>query len=67
MHRLRQPTFHVGSRKFDPVEVGFADEPGVILFQLDTTRAGNRNIGHPFGAGLTTLERWDLVEYLKSL
>lgn len=63
----RQVSFYVGSRKFDPVEVGFADEPGVIPFQLDTTRPGNRNIGHPFGAGLTNPERWDLVEYLKSL
>ncbi len=49
------------------MEVGFVDKAGTIPFQLDTSIAGNRNSGHPFGARLTDEERKDIVEYLKTL
>lgn len=68
--------FGVGSREFDPVDVGYATDTG---FELDTSLPGNRNTGHS-GPGHTqtrdsngnwrdfsTDERWALVEYLKTL
>ena len=63
----RQARFFVGSRNFDPIEVGFANEPGIIAFELDTTLPGNRNTGHPFGTGMSDDDRKSLVEYLKTL
>jgi hypothetical protein len=63
----RQKTFHVGSREYDPKEVGFKDEGG---FTFDTSIAGNTNAGHEYGAQDLAehpgkLEA--LLEYLKSL
>jgi mono/diheme cytochrome c family protein len=61
----RKATFHVGSQEFDPVNVGFVDDPQFPTF--DTSRTGNSNAGHEFGASLTEAEKADLIEYLKSL
>jgi hypothetical protein len=36
-------------------------------FVLDTRTAGNRNVGHEFGTGLTPREKDDLVAFLRSL
>jgi hypothetical protein len=36
-------------------------------FVLDTRTAGNRNLGHEFGTGLTPQEKDDLVAFLRSL
>jgi cytochrome c peroxidase len=36
-------------------------------FVLDTRLPGNRNIGHEFGANLTSAEKDDLVAFLMSL
>jgi hypothetical protein len=63
----RTKQFSVGRREFDPVKVGFLSEPAEGTFQFDTTIEGNRNAGHPFGAHLSDTERWQIVEYLKSL
>jgi RoxA-like, cytochrome c-like len=63
----RTKQFSVGRREFDPVKVGFVSEAVEGTFQFDTTIEGNRNVGHPFGAHLTEAERWQIVEYLKSL
>jgi hypothetical protein len=63
----RSREFAVGRREFDPVKVGFVTEPAEGTFQFDTTIAGNKNTGHPFGAPLTEAQRWQLVEYLKTL
>jgi hypothetical protein len=61
----RIKTFHVGSREFDPVKVGFVDE-GEYLF--DTTLPGNSNAGHEYGSTVfTEAERRQLIEYMKSL
>jgi hypothetical protein len=64
----RDATFHVGSREFDPVNVGFKIDSG---FLFDTSIAGNRNTGHdgPTYATdrLSDEQRWQLVEYLKTL
>jgi mono/diheme cytochrome c family protein len=60
--------FTVGSREFDPLNVGFesgADEDG---FVFDTSLTGNSNAGHEYGTKkLSDTERWELVEYLKTL
>lgn len=63
----RSPTFHVGSREFDPERVGFKTEPSSRTSLLDTTRTGNSNSGHEYGVNLDEQQRWDLIEYLKSL
>ena len=74
---LRPDEFGVGSRKFDPVKVGFitdlADPDNTFRFQVRIPGTkepipGNYNSGHDYGTSkLTEQERMDLVEYLKSL
>jgi hypothetical protein len=64
----RSKTFYVGNREFDPVKVGYiADKPGEGLFEFDTTVDGNRNIGHNYGKDLTDVERFMIIEYMKTL
>lgn len=74
----RPDRFVVGSREFDPVNVGLRSS-GYEGFVFDTTKAGNSNAGHEYTSGGTpqpngiTLpalngeQRLDLVEYLKTL
>ena len=64
----RPAAFALGGRAFDPVKVGFAastdcDRPDCLV---DTTRPGNGNGGHPYGATLSEADRMALVEYLKT-
>jgi hypothetical protein len=67
----RDATFWVGSRDFDTAHVGFKTDqvPGASLFETD--KPGNSNAGHDGDAYGTTKmtddERWQLLEYLKSL
>lgn len=65
----RSKTFYVGSRTFDPVNVGFitTQESGNETL-LDTSIEGNHNTGHVYGIDkLTEEDRWALVEYQKTL
>lgn len=74
----RPDRFMVGSREFDPVKVGFRTE-GYDGFEFRSFRRGDSNAGHEYAAGrtpqpdgerlppLTEAQRWDLVEYLKTL
>jgi mono/diheme cytochrome c family protein len=62
----RPDTFQVGSREFDPQEVGLKSS-GYNGFTFDTSRRGNSNAGHVYGTGLDREQRLDLLEYLKSL
>ena len=74
----RPDTFMVGSREFDPVKIGFRTE-GYDGFEFRSLRRGDLNSGHEYASGgtaqlngeiLPTLDeqqRWDLVEYLKTL
>lgn len=72
----RTKKFYVG-RDFDPVRVGVDTSGNSGKFLLDTTLEGNSNAGHSFENGprgngvigplLTDEERWELVEYLKSI
>ncbi|MCU1229017.1 MAG: hypothetical protein JWO97_1901 [Acidobacteria bacterium] len=63
----RPATFFVGSREFDPVNVGFDSSPGDGRFKFDTTIDGNHNTGHTWGTNLKQPEVDALIEYLKSL
>jgi hypothetical protein len=63
----RPKTFHVGSREFDPVKVGYDTREGPGTSLLDTSLPGNSNVGHPFSADLDHESRLDLVEFLKTL
>ncbi len=71
------PAFWLGTKRFDPVKVGYeqGELPGASRF--DYALPGNSNSGHWFqdgergrgvvGRALTESERWALVEYIKSL
>src|SRR5207249_11253061 len=67
----RDKTFWVGSREIDTRNVGFktVEVPGA--FRFDTSLQGNSNAGHDgadYGVGqMSEEQRWDLIEYLKSL
>jgi hypothetical protein len=74
----RPEQFMVGSREFDPIKVGFKGE-GYNGFIFETNQRGDRNSGHEYGTihdsrvkagkalALTQVQRWELVEYLKTL
>jgi mono/diheme cytochrome c family protein len=64
----RSKTFQVGSREIDPKHVGFRADDGPFTF--DTSLPGNSNKGHEgkmYGTELTDEQRWQVVEYLKTL
>jgi len=77
----RDKTFYVGSREFDPKNVGYstAKFEGGFEFQTDQPNdphPGNSNAGHEFrnmpgkgviGPELSDEERWAIIEYLKTL
>lgn len=76
--QYRPDEFMVGSREYDPVKMGFRSE-GYEGFKFSTFRIGDMNIGHEYGAGrtpqadgtvlpaLNEQQRWDLVEFIKTL
>jgi hypothetical protein len=73
----RPKSFTLGVREYDPVNVGYRDEPLENGFVLQTSLRGNFNTGHEFsndtshpgviGRALSPDERLELVEYLKTL
>jgi len=73
----RPARFTLGGREYDPVAVGYRDDPIQGGFVLDTSLPGNSNAGHEFrdaprgagviGRGLSPEERLSLIEYLKTL
>lgn len=74
----RPTEFCVGNREFDPVNVGFNTEGCDKTDPTDKRRfivepLGNQNTGHEYGTGkdgkekMTEQERWDLIEYIKTL
>jgi hypothetical protein len=59
----------VGSRELDVGKVGFRS--GVNEYQgflFDTSLPANSNAGHEYGTRqMSDQDRWDLVEFIKSL
>ncbi len=75
----RPDEFYVGQREFDPVKVGHLSQ-ATDAKRFITTRVGDLNSGHEYGAGRTPQldgktilpaldeqQRWQLIEYLKTL
>jgi hypothetical protein len=70
----RPKRFSVGQREYDPVRVGYQQDPAkytlppyMTVSQFDTTLPGNSNAGHEWDLGkLTDEQRWQIVEYLKT-
>ena len=63
----RQKVFYVGSRKFDPKNVGFEPWRTKNSSKFDVNLPGNSNAGHEYGVTLGEDEKWDLIEFLKTL
>ena len=73
----RPKIFSVGQREYDPAKLGYVIDPkGIppqqipLLFEINTTASGNLNIGHEgpeYGTDLNDDQRYDLLEYLKTL
>ena len=68
--------FYIGTREFDPVHLGFLDDPIEGAFLFDTSVRGNSNAGHEFrnappntdgviGPYLSPEDRLAIIEYLK--
>lgn len=63
----RPKTFMTGSREFDPSKVGYVTQAGAgATFLVDTATDGNHNTGHTYGTALSSEQRQDLLEYLKT-
>jgi mono/diheme cytochrome c family protein len=67
----RKPFFMVGSKKYDPVNVGYVTDDSPFkdgkLVVGSGAEPGNSNAGHDFGKDLNDDDRWALIEYLKQL
>ena len=63
----RTANFHVGSKKLDAKKVGFDISAGEGTTAFDTSKPGNTNVGHDMYGTFSEEERWQLIEYLKSL
>lgn len=71
----RVKSFNVGSRVFDTKHVGFSTEPteGSFLFRTETDGGhpipGNSNKGHSgeHHTDFTDQQRWQIIEYIKTL
>lgn len=58
----RPNTFTLGSREFDPVNVGFMQksaEEYKDLFVFDTRKPSNANVGHEYAVGVTPIIKLD--------
>ncbi|HVR39225.1 MAG TPA: di-heme-cytochrome C peroxidase [Thermoanaerobaculia bacterium] len=63
----RSRSFYVGSYNFDPVKVGYETGPSAVTTLFKAEGVGNSNAGHTYGTQLTDAEKWELLEFLKSL
>lgn len=60
----RAKTFHRGSQEYDANQMGYTDA-GVYVF--DATTEGNSNAGHDYGTKLSSEQKRELLEYLRTL
>ena len=63
----RVAKFYVGSREFDPQNVGVVATNSTNATEFDTSLPGNSNAGHTYGTTLSDADKLNLLEYLKSL
>jgi hypothetical protein len=67
----RPKSFRVGTRVYDPKDVGYSTDPNAPgnSFPFDTALRGNSNLGHEYGVSDLTdpNDRLALLQYLKSL
>jgi cytochrome c peroxidase len=67
----RRPTsFYRGYQVYDPVNMGFISsgfDAEKKSFLLDTSLLGNSNAGHLYGTDLSDEDKWQLIEYMKTL
>lgn len=63
----RVDTFYVGSWVMDPKKVGFVNGNDEVTSRLDAFQPGNSNKGHDYGTNLSDDEKWELIEYIKTL
>jgi len=59
--------FYVGSRELDTKNIGFETKESEDSFKFDTSISGNYNTGHLYGTTLTDKEKWEIIEYMKTL
>lgn len=65
--QCRPNQFTVGSRYYDPKKVGFISS-GYLGFEFKTDKVANSNAGHNYATTqLSDPQRWQLVEYMKTL
>jgi len=63
----RPQVFYVGNPELDVRKLGHVSEAADGLSQLDTRLPGNSNAGHEYATDLSDEQRWELIEYLKTL
>lgn len=64
----RPKSFYVGCDVYDVIKMGYTcDAKSENAFLVTTTDGANGNQGHEYGTQLTSGEKADLIEYLKSL
>jgi hypothetical protein len=65
----RMKTFYLGTTRYDIKNLGYETKQSADnTYFFDTqSQKGNYNGGHEYGTDLTESERWDLIEYLKSI
>ena len=67
----RVTEFWVGSRNFDPINVGFNTAKGLNMFKVRDSQnqiiKGSSNQGHSYGTDLSDDDKWAVVEYMKTL
>ena len=66
----RPVSFYRGYDVYDSKDVGFVSdgaEARRVGFLVDTLTPGNGNQGHLYGVSLKDADKWDLIEYLKTL
>ena len=63
----RDAVFYTGNREFDPKHVGQISTKADGLFKFDTSVYGNSNSGHEYGTQLNDEQRYELIEFMKTL
>ena len=61
--------FFVGSTEYDPINLGFKNQPLYFSFHFKVmcdNCTGNSNLGHDYGTNFSEEEKYQLIEFLKS-